>query len=79
MSIGHEFCEFLECGKTFRYFVRLRLTILPHRSFFDAGDSFWKTAAPVMALLIPLFLYDNIRKGFEFLKRRSLSRRAGMD
>ncbi|KAF9566994.1 hypothetical protein CPC08DRAFT_681803 [Agrocybe pediades] len=38
---------------------------------------FWKTAAPVMALLIPLFLFDNIKQGMEFLKRRSLSRRAG--
>ncbi|KIM47650.1 hypothetical protein M413DRAFT_61489 [Hebeloma cylindrosporum] len=44
---------------------------------------FWKIAVPVMVALIPIFMYDDIKKGVRYFRRRSDSRLAaakvGMD
>ncbi|TFK42085.1 hypothetical protein BDQ12DRAFT_645556 [Crucibulum laeve] len=37
---------------------------------------FWKIAIPVMAVLIPLFMYDDIRKAVRHLKQRMATREA---
>ncbi|KAF9011183.1 hypothetical protein BDQ17DRAFT_1387629 [Cyathus striatus] len=37
---------------------------------------FWKIAIPVMAALIPIFMFDDIRRMFGFIKRRAAEREA---